>query len=44
MAIAWSPATPAPMMNTFAGAIVPAAVIIMGNNLGKASAANSTAR
>ena len=33
MAIAWSPATPAPRTSTFAGGIVPAAVVSMGKNL-----------
>jgi hypothetical protein len=28
--MAWSPATPTPMMKTFAAATVPAAVIIIG--------------
>jgi hypothetical protein len=33
VAIAWSPATPAPKINTLAGGIVPAAVIIIGSDL-----------
>ena len=41
--MACSPATPAPMMNTRAGVIVPPAVIIIGNMRGSASAASSTA-
>ena len=44
MAIACSPATPAPTMNTLAGVIVPAAVVIIGNILPSAVAATSTAR
>ena len=43
MAIACSPATPAPSTSTFAGAIVPAAVISIGKNFGSVSAARSTA-
>ena len=42
-AIACRPATPAPITNTLAGVSVPAAVIIIGNILGKRSAASSTA-
>ncbi len=33
VAMAWSPATPAPRMNTFAGASVPAAVVSIGSSL-----------
>jgi len=33
VAIACNPATPTPMMNTFAGKIVPAAVVIIGKIL-----------
>jgi hypothetical protein len=35
VAIACRPATPAPMMKTRAGAMVPAGVIIMGSILGQ---------
>ena len=42
--MACKPATPAPITNTRAALIVPAAVIIMGKILGRASAASSTAR
>ena len=41
-AIACSPATPAPTMNTRAGEIVPAAVISIGNMRGRTLAASST--
>ena len=41
--MAWRPATPAPMMKALAGAIVPAAVVSIGKNLGSAAAARSTA-
>ncbi len=41
--MACSPATPAPSTSTFAGGIVPAAVISIGKNFGSASAASSTA-
>ena len=44
MAIACSPATPAPITNTLAAATVPAAVIIMGNIRGSDAAASTTAR
>ena len=44
IAMAWSPATPAPRMKTRAAVTVPAAVISMGNILGKVVAASSTAR
>src|SRR5215208_7136195 len=43
VAIACSPATPAPSTSTFAGAIVPAAVVSIGRNLGSRSAAMSAA-
>ena len=43
MAIACSPATPAPMTSTVAGRIVPAAVISIGKKRGRALAAISTA-
>src|SRR5579883_737100 len=43
VAIACKPATPAPITSTFAGAIVPAAVISIGNMRGRASAAMRTA-
>ena len=43
VAIACSPATPAPIINTLAGAIVPAAVVNIGKYLGKAAAAINTA-
>ena len=43
VAIACKPATPAPRTSTCAAAMVPAAVIIMGNSLGSASAARRTA-
>ena len=43
VAIAWSPATPAPSTSTFAGAIVPAAVVSIGRNFGSRSAAISAA-
>ena len=43
VAMAWSPATPAPMTRTRAGVIVPAAVVSMGNNRGNVSAARMTA-
>ena len=42
--MACKPATPAPTTKTLAGAIVPAAVINMGNIFGSAAAASSTAR
>ena len=41
--MACSPATPAPITNTRAGVIVPAAVVSMGKNRGSVSAAISTA-
>jgi hypothetical protein len=41
--IACSPATPAPITNTRAGVMVPAAVVSMGKNLGRVPAAISTA-
>ena len=44
VAIAWSPATPAPRTSTRAGAIVPAAVISIGKSFGSASAARTTAQ
>ena len=44
VAIACSPATPAPRTSTLAGATVPAAVISMGKNWGSASAARITDR
>ena len=44
VAMACSPATPAPMTKTLAGATVPAAVIIIGKPLPKAYAASITAR
>ncbi len=43
VAMAWSPETPAPITRTLAGGIVPAAVVSMGNILGKMSAATTTA-
>jgi len=43
VAIACSPATPAPITSTRAGGIVPAAVIIIGKNLPRRPAAISTA-
>ena len=43
VAIAWSPATPAPSTSTFAGATVPAAVISIGKNFGNVSAASTAA-
>ena len=43
MAIACSPATPAPMISTRAGVMVPAAVVSMGKIRGRVSAAMSTA-
>ena len=43
MAIACRPATPAPMTNAFAGASVPAAVVIIGRIRGSALAPTSTA-
>ena len=43
MAIACSPATPAPITKTRAGATVPAAVIIIGIIRGSVSAARRTA-
>ena len=43
MAIAESPATPAPITKTFAGSTVPAAVVSMGKYLGSAFAATRTA-
>ena len=43
VAMACKPATPAPTTKTLAGVSVPAAVIIMGNIRGEASAAGSTA-
>ena len=43
VAIACSPATPAPSTSTFAGGIVPAAVIIKGKNLPMEFAAIKTA-
>ena len=42
--MAWSPATPAPSTKTRAGAMVPAAVIIIGMVRPKAWAASITAR
>ncbi len=42
--MACNPATPAPITNTLAGVIVPAAVVIIGNIFGSAVAANKTAR
>ncbi len=44
MAIADSPATPAPTTKTRAGAMVPAAVVIKGKSFGRAWAAIRTAR
>ena len=41
--IACRPATPAPITNTRAGVMVPAAVVIMGKIRGEVSAASSTA-
>ena len=41
--MAMRPATPAPSTNTFAGAIVPAAVVSMGKNFPMESAAMSAA-
>ena len=35
VAIACSPATPAPMISAFAGGIVPAAVVSIGKNFGR---------
>jgi hypothetical protein len=43
VAIACKPATPAPMISTFAGLIVPAAVVSIGKNFGSVLAAISTA-
>src|SRR4029077_5269667 len=43
VAMACSPATPAPMTNTFAGDTVPAAVVSIGRNLGSAPAPMSAA-
>jgi hypothetical protein len=43
VAIACSPATPAPRISTLAGATVPAAVMSMGKNFGNSSAAMSVA-
>ena len=43
MAIACSPATPAPITSTRAGVTVPAAVIISGNIFESVPAASSTA-
>jgi len=43
VAIAWSPATPAPITSTFAGGIVPAAVVSMGKKVSTSWAARSTA-
>ena len=43
VAIACSPATPAPITNTRAGATVPAAVVSIGNIFGSRAAASSTA-
>ena len=42
--MAWSPATPAPITSTLAGGTVPAAVMNMGKNLARCSAAASPAR
>jgi hypothetical protein len=44
VAIAWSPATPAPSTSTFAGGTVPAAVMNSGRNRGSRIAASSTQR
>ena len=43
MAMADSPATPAPITSTRAGDMVPAEVVSIGNTLGRASAARRTA-
>ena len=43
MAIDCSPATPTPMTNTLAGGTVPAAVMNIGKNLARCSAAVSPA-
>ena len=43
VAIAWSPATPAPITSTRAGGSVPAAVMSIGKNFGSLSADMSTA-
>jgi len=43
VAIAWRPATPAPRMNAFAGAMLPAAVVSIGKNFGIIDAPMSTA-
>ena len=43
VAIAWRPATPAPMTSARTGAIVPAAVMSMGKRRGTRSAARTTA-
>ena len=43
VAIAWSPATPAPITRTRAGVMVPAAVVSIGNMRGRVSAAIRTA-
>ena len=43
VAIAWRPATPTPITNTFAGFRVPAAVIIIGNAVDKCFADSITA-
>ena len=44
MAMACSPATPAPMTRTLAGGTVPAAVMNIGKNLARCSAADRPAR
>ncbi len=43
VAIAWRPATPAPSTITFAGATVPAAVVIIGKNRPASRAASRVA-
>ena len=43
MAIACKPATPAPIISTRAGGMVPAAVVIIGNMFGSVGAAINTA-
>jgi len=42
VAIAWRPATPAPITNTLAGGTIPAAVMNIGKYLGSSTAARST--
>ncbi len=42
VAMAWSPATPAPITSTRAGVMVPAAVVSIGKIRGRVSAASNT--